>query len=135
MIKGVQLGKEIVVTVANKVGVLADMSRIAAESKVNIEAVAGYAGGSEAKIMLVTNDNACVAGALKKAGYSSLKEGSVVLVDLENKIGALKGATAKLAAEHIDIKYIYGAVCSAGCPSRIVISSDNNEKAIAALKK
>jgi len=135
MIKGVQLGKEIVVMVANKAGVLADMSRIITDSRANIEAVAGYAVGSEAKIMLVTDDNSRVAGVLKKAGYASLKEGSVILVDLENKIGALNDVTAKLAAERIDIKYIYGAVCSAGCPSRIVISSDNNEKAVAALKK
>jgi len=135
MIKQAQLGKEIVVTVVNKIGVLADMSKLLAESGVNIEGVAGYAVDKEAKIMLVTNDALRSVEALKKAGYNSFKENEVVVVELEDKPGALKSITARLAMEGIDIKQIYGTTCSGGCPAKLIISTTDNEKALVAFKK
>jgi len=135
MIKQAQLAKEIVVTAVNKIGVLADMSKLLAESGVNIEAVAGYAVDKEAKIMLVTNDSLRAIEALKKSGYTLIKENEVVIIDLENKPGALKNITARLAAEGIDIKQIYGTTCSGGCPAKLVISTTDNEKALVAFKK
>lgn len=135
MIKAVKIVKEIVVTVVNKIGVLADMSGLLANSKVNIEAVAGYAVGNDAKIMLVTDDNPRATDILKKSGYASIAENEVVIVELENKIGALKNITAKLAAQSLDIKQIYGTVCSGGCPAKIVLSTSDNVKAVIALKK
>lgn len=135
MLKQAQLGKEIVVTVVNKSGVLADMSKLLAEHGINIEAVAGYAIDKEARIMLVTDDNLRTGDALKKAGYNSLKENEVVIVELENKPGALKYVTAKLASQGIDIKQIYGTTCSAGCPAKIILSTSDNEKALVAFKK
>lgn len=137
MIKSANLAKEIMVTVVNKIGILADMSKLVAEHGINIEAVAGYAGNdNNAKIMLVTQDSLRCSDALKKAEYRSLQERDVIVVELENKTGALKYLTAILAAEGIDITQIYGTTCSAGdCPARIVISTVDNEKAIVALKK
>lgn len=135
MISQAQLAKEIVVTVVNKIGVLADMSKLLAESGVNIEAVAGYAVNKEAKIMLVTNDSLRAIGALKKSGYTSIKENEVVVIELEDKPGALKNITARLAAEGIDINQIYGTTCSGGCPAKLVISTTDNEKALVAFKK
>ena len=134
MIKSTELGKEIVVTAANKVGVLANMSKIMADHGINIEGVAGYAVNNEAKIMLVADDVSRAKDALQKAGYKSLKENEVILVDLENKLGALKGLTAKLATANIDIRYTYGTVCSEGCPARIILSTSDNEKALVLLK-
>jgi hypothetical protein len=135
MIKQAQLGKEIAVTVVNKIGVLADMSKLLAEHSINIEAVAGYALDKEAKIMLLTNDNVRSIDALKKSGYKSIRENEVVVVELEDKPGALKNITARLATEGIDIKQIYGTTCAGGCPAKLVISTGDNEKALVAFKK
>lgn len=135
MIKGVCLGKEIVVTVVNKIGVLADMSKILSEKGINIEAAAGYAQEKDAKIMLITDDNVRAIEALKKSHYTLIEENDVIMVDLENKPGVLKQVTEKLASENIDIKYIYGAACSSGCPSRIVLSTNDNQKALVLFKK
>ena len=136
MLKGARFGREIVVSVVNKIGVLADASRALAEHGINIEAVAGYAKeDNTAKIMFVTADTLRTVDALKKAGYNSINENEVVIVELEDKPGALKFVTAKLAAEEIDIKHIYGTTCATGCPARIVFSSSNNQKALAAFRK
>jgi hypothetical protein len=135
MIKQAQPGKEIVVTVVNKIGALADISKLLADSGVNIEAVAGYAADKEAKIMLITNDDLRSIEALKKAGYKSFKENEVVVVELEDEPGALKDLTARLTTQGIDIKQIYGTTCSGGCPAKLIISTSDNEKALAAFNK
>ena len=135
MLKKAHLGKEIVVTVINKIGVLADISKILADHGLNIEAVGGYAIDAEAKIMIVAEDTLRATDALRKAGYNSLKEREVVVVELENKPGALKLITSTLAAQGIDIKQVYGTTCAGGCPARIILLTSDNEKALVAFKK
>ena len=69
-------------------------------------------------------------------GYGEEDEdGSEDLDDEAKKGGALKVLTAKLAAEAIDIKYIYGTTCSCGGPAKVVLSTSDNEKALVACKK
>ncbi len=135
MVLNAQLSKEIVVKIVNKIGVLADMTRVLADHGVNIEAVAGYAKEGQARIMLVADDNLRAIDALKKAGYKGSKESPVVILELENKTGALKNVTAKLAAENIDIKSIYGTTCAGGCPAKLVLSTSNDEKTLLIFKK
>lgn len=134
MIKKASLGKEIVVTAANKIGILASMSKVLADHGINIEAVAGYAVNNDATIMLVVDDALRGKEALQKAGYKNLKENEVLLVNLENKPGALKSITAKLVEQDIDIRYMYGTVCPEGCPARIVLATSDNEKALLSFK-
>lgn len=134
MIKKVVLGKEIVVTTENKVGILANISKILADHDINIEGVAGYGDQKEAKLMLVTDDNLRAGDALKKAGYKQVKESEVIMLDLINKPGALKGITAKLAAAEIDLRYVYGTICAEGCPARLILATNANEKAFVLLK-
>lgn len=134
MIKKVALGKEIVVTTANKVGILANITQLLADHDINIEGVAGYGNPQEAKVMLVTDDNLRACDAIKKAGFRDVKENEVIILDLINKPGSLKAATAKIAAADIDIKYAYGTICSAGCPARLILATNANEKAFVLLK-
>ncbi len=134
LVKNASLSKEIAVTAVNKVGVLADMTEILAAHSINLLAMAGYATEQEAKIMMVTGDNLRAAEVLKKQNYKTLKENEVVIVDLENRTGALKNLAAILAEEKIDVKYIYGSSCTCGGPSMIVMSTSDNEKALAAIK-
>jgi hypothetical protein len=135
MIKNAELGKELVVAVPNKIGILADMSKVLADHGINIEGVAGYAQNNEAKIMIVTDDTLRAKEALEKSGYKGIKEKEVVIVELINKPGALKAITAKLSQEKIDIIYTYGTACPEGCPARIILSTTNNEKALVSIKK
>ena len=136
MIKKVSLGKEVVVSVANKIGVLADISKIVTGQGVNIAAVAGYAEkDNTAKIMLVTDNNSGIIGALKAANYGSVDEREVIVVELENKAGALKAITEKLARGQVDIKQIYGTNGEGGGSSKIVLSTSNNKSALESLKK
>ncbi len=137
MVKSANLGKELVVVDTNKIGVLARISKILAEHGINIEAIAGYAkeNKQDAEIMLVADDHLRASDALKKEKYKSVIEREVVIVELENKAGALKIISAKLADAGIDIKHIYGTACTSSCPSKIVLSTSDNEKTLLAVKK
>lgn len=135
MIKQAHLAKEIAVTVLNKIGVLADMSKIVADHGINIEAAAGYVVDNEATVMLMTDDNLRAKEALQKKGYKNIQEKEAVVVDLENRPGVLKEITALLAGKEIDIKYLYGTACASGCPSRIVLATSDNEKALVTFRK
>jgi len=135
MAKFLRLTQEIGIRVANAVGVLADISAIVAGLGVNIEAIGGYvAENNEAKLMIVTFDNSRVIKALNSKGYVNIQENEVILVELENKPGTLKELTRRLVQENIDIKYIYGATCPAGCPAQLVLATSDNKKAMAVLK-
>lgn len=136
MFKGAQMGKEIAVSVVNKIGVLADMSKVLADHGINIEAVVGYGmEDNTAEILFVTDDNLRASDILKKRAYKSIKENEVVIVELENKPGALRHITEALAAKDIDIKYIYGSSCASSCPSKVVLSTSDNQKALLVFKK
>ena len=134
MVIAVNLGKEIVVTTDNKVGILANISKILADHGINIEGVAGYAVEKTAKLMFVVNDTLRAKEAIAKAGYKETRENEVIIVDLQNKPGALKAVTAKLAADSIDIRYMYGTTCPTGCPARLIFATTQNEKAVVSLK-
>ena len=115
MIKNAEMGKELVLTVPNKMGTMSNVSKVLADHGINIEGVAGYAMGNEAKIMIVADDVLRAGEALKKAGFKAIETKEVVVVELENKPGALKSLSARLMDAKIDIRYIYGTTCSGGC--------------------
>lgn len=134
MIKNAEMGKELVLSVPNKMGTMANVSKILADHGLNIEGVAGYGMGPEAKIMIVADDVLRAAEALKKAGFKAIESKEVVVVELENKVGALKSLSTKLMDAKIDIKYIYGSTCSGGCAATIIVSTADNERALVILK-
>lgn len=135
MIKFAGIEKEVTVTAANKIGLLAEISKLIADHGINIDGIAGYAMDNEAKIMMVTNDATRAVEALKKAGFSWVKESEVIVLELENKPGALKIVTEKLASEKIDIKYTYGTSCSGTCPAKLILATNDDQKALVVFKK
>ncbi len=135
MIKRVSLGEELIITAKNKVGLLADITTMLANRGINIQSALGYRSGATAKLMLVTSANLAIVSDLKKK-YASVKETEVVLVDLEDKTGALKVVTTELKKARIDIKYLYiTSAATADCGSVAVLQTTDNEDAISVLSK
>lgn len=136
MIKRVTLGEEIVITTKNKVGLLADIAAMLANHGINVESALGYEAGGTAKLMLVTSANLLIVGELKKKKYKSVKETEVVMVELEDKPGALKVVTTELKKAKIDIKYLYiTSPMGSSCASKMVLQTSDNEEAMALLSK
>lgn len=125
--------KQITVTTEDKAGMLAEVSKVIGGTGVNIDAVCAYAMDGKAIFMIVTSDSAKASAALEGKGYK-VKEGDVVIADLDNKVGAAAGMGEKLKKAGINLNYIMGSTCaSCDCPCRIVLSSDDNAKAVKVL--
>ena len=128
--------KEISLIVANRIGILVEMADLLADHGINIEAVAGYAmDQEEAEIMLVVEDALRAVDALRKRGYTSIKEREVIMLEVENKPGALKAVAKILEQENINISHIYGTAGERICPERIVLSTNDDSRALVAFKK
>jgi hypothetical protein len=137
MIKNIMIGEEITITTRNKVGILADVAMLLANKGINIDAILGYEAGITGKVFLITNANIVIINELKKKKYKMVKETEVLLVDLENKPGALKVVATEMKENGIDIKYTYITPCTCATKgsSRMILQTSDNEKAMALLSK
>jgi hypothetical protein len=137
MLRKAALVKQIYVTVNHEVGVLNRMADYLADRGINIEAVAGYeiTGTDKARVMLVVEDTRRATDLLKQKGFTALEEREEILVELENKPGALKSVTSLLAAREINIRQIYGTMSTEKSPVRVVMATSDNQAAIVTLKK
>ncbi len=135
MVLNVYQRKEVSLIVANRIGLLAEMSELLADHGINVEAFAGYAmNKEEAEIMLVVDDALRATDALKKKGYTSIKEREVLLLEVENKPGALKNIAKLLQQENINIEHLYGTAGEKICPEKIVLSTNDDARALLAFK-
>jgi hypothetical protein len=137
MLKKAILTKQISVTVVNKIGVLDIMAGYLADRGINIEAVAGYEipRSDQAVIMLVVDNPLRAIEAINKRGFGAVEEHDVILVELDNKPGALKTVTGLLVHKDINIRYIYATASIDACPVRVILSTSDNKEAFVILKK
>ena len=137
MLKKAMLTKQISVTVVNKIGVLDIMAGYLADRGINIEAISGYEvqGSDKSTVMLVVDNTRRASEAIKERGFGSIEENDVILVELDNKPGALKTVTNILALKGINIKFIYATTSLEACPVKLIISTSDNEAAFISLKK
>ncbi len=127
------LNKQLVVTVDNHVGTLAEVTGVISSSGINLIAVCAYAVDNKGVIMFVSEDNDRAQKLLKTKKYD-LREEEVVLVSIDNKPGTLQGLSQRIAKAGIDMTLIYGSVASGERTSRLVIISEDNRAVLAAIK-
>lgn len=127
-----RLGKQLQIITPNKVGMLAEVTNTIADTGANINTICAYGMDKKAFFLVITSDNVKAAKALK-AKKLKVKEESVVLVDLDNRVGAAGDMGNKLRDAKVDINYMYGTTCSCGGPAMLVFKSNKNAKAVEAL--
>jgi hypothetical protein len=129
-----RLVEQLTITTDNKTGMLSDVTKAIAEANVNIEAICAYGKDGEAVFFIITRDNAAAKKACISKGWK-VKEDEVVVVDLENKPGALNKIAAKLKAQGVNILYCFGSTSEHDTyPCHFVFKAENNKAALAALK-
>lgn len=124
---------QLVITTADKVGALADVTQVIFEAKVNVEALCCYGKEGKAVFYIIARDNIKAIAAITKNGWQA-KEDEVVVVDLENKPGALNNILQKLKARGVNILYCYGSTGEHDTyPCHFVFKATDNKAALAAL--
>ncbi len=128
------LGKQLMISVGNRVGALAEASSLVSDAGINLVAVCAYVIDNKGFILFVTEDNEKAKNILKAKKYD-VREEDVIIVTLSNKPGTLKSVTEKIANAGIDLTLLYGSVEEKGKTSKVVLVSENNELAYAAIKE
>lgn len=124
---------QLIITVNNKVGSLAEIAGTIASSGINLIAICAYAADNKGIIMFVSDDNAAAKKILSAKKYD-VREEDVILVSLDNRPGALKSITEKIAQLGIDLNLLYGSADKAGKTTRLVLISEDNDAVLTALK-
>ena len=127
-------GKEVVVRTADKIGAVAEFSKIVAERGVNILAMSAWVEDAEAVIRLVTDDTLRTTDVLRDNGYDP-QELDVVLVDAAHKPGILRHLTDMLSKENIDLSHLFASAMIEQDVCLVVVNSSDNERAIVALNR
>jgi len=133
MIQSVKLGKEFVVVSENKVGVLSKVAAMLADRGIDIVAISAQAAGGVALMNFVTDDALHTRDLLAKKGFKA-QENTVLLLEIADRPGALMRVTRKLAAKKIDILNVYASAPASYASCILVLSTNDNQKALVALK-
>jgi hypothetical protein len=119
---------ELFVILENKPSTLGDLCGYLAENDINIESIGVF--HDTAKIY-VKNLNKAVK-LLEKLNYT-IELRDVLLVDIENRPGALAELTSKLGDEGINIEYCYGTLSRKNNAISVVLDVSKIEEAIKVL--
>ena len=126
-----KLAKEAIVRMKNRVGVLAQVTKLIADQSINVDAVIATVEGDDAVIRLMTSDHQRTIDTLCGQRLE-VQEARVVRVEAAHRPGLLRYISEKLARENIDLLYLYAtAVDADNC--LIVLSSTNNDWAVMVL--
>ncbi len=125
--------KEISLTMANKVGLLLEVTAALAKAKINITALCAYAMENTAYFMLTTDGHAKAKKALASLGVK-VEEKDVVQVEIPNKTGELEKVAKRIAGAGIDIQYMYGTA-GTGKTAVGVFKTVDDAKAIKVINK
>ncbi|PXA05073.1 hypothetical protein DDZ13_03660 [Coraliomargarita sinensis] len=124
-----QMGKEVMIKVANRIGILADVARALADRGINLLAIDAHALAGQAFIRLVTDDNLRAGDTLGEHGYKSQAE-DVILLTVPHKPGILHRVTEILAESEIDVHHVYASTTDKGGNCCVVLHTANDAQAL-----
>lgn len=117
----------IIVMAKNEVGVIADISRVLADSEINIETISAEALDDKGTITLTASDYDGALRALTNAGFKTVTDDSL-LVSLRDEPGALAKVAEKLKQGGVNIQSLH-IVDRRGDFTTVAILTDDRAKA------
>jgi hypothetical protein len=120
--------KDLTIVMENRPGVLASLGQSLGKAGVNVEGFCGFPSEGQAIGHLLVEDAAVARRAIEQAGAKVTGERDVLLLDLENRAGALGEIAKRIADAGVNIELVYVA-----SNNRVVVGVDDLDKAKAAL--
>lgn len=105
-------------------GVLARIGQATGEAAINIEGISAFTGQGKGVVHLLVADPENAQRVLAEAGFEVRAARDVLVLDIEDRPGAMGEICAKLAAESVNIEQAYLAT-----GSRLVLAVDDIAKA------
>ncbi len=120
-----KLQQEIEVVGDDRVGVVADVSRLLGDMGINLLSVSVYTESDRARIRLVTTSQTYAREALLDAGFA-IEERDVVVVEMPHHPGFLSRITEALARKGIAIFDLHASVSEDAHTGVVVFTCSNN---------
>lgn len=120
---------EIFVVLENRPGTLGEMCSHLSENGINIEAIGVFQDTAK---LHVKNVNKAVK-LLKKLEYE-IELRDVLLVELENRPGALADITSKLGNKGINVEYCYGTISKKENATAVILDVSDIDRSLKLLK-
>ena len=95
--------KDICVVTEDRMGLLADISYILGQARVNIDSIAVSSVGGKAVFSIMVRDQEKAKGVLESNGFS-VSSGNVVFVKLDDTPGSLAGIAKMLSKNRINVE-------------------------------
>ena len=118
---------ELIITTPNEVGTLSHITDALFSSGISILHLSAYARGESAYFMVITDNNEKAAEMIKDMGYKVINK-QALIIEFENRPGALAPVAKKLSDNGIDIEYIF-ATSADGRKVLGIISTNNDDMA------
>ena len=117
-----------VVVLEDRPGTLADMGETLGNANINIEGICAVACKGEGVIHILVEDSAAAKKALESKGIKVASDREVLVLDIEDRPGALGETARKFANAGVNIDLAYLAT-----KTTLVVGVDNIEKARSAV--
>lgn len=98
--------ERILITVDNRVGVLAGITGVLAGAGINVESVNAQTAGERGAIIMTVSDTDRALSILSQAGYKAVSDDAVV-VRLRDEPGALAGVADRLKQAGVNIQNLH----------------------------
>jgi hypothetical protein len=121
--------KDLTLILEDRPGRLADLGEATGKAGINIEGVCGTTQEGQGVIHVLVDDEAATRTALSEAGIEVSGERDVLVVDVEDRPGAMGEVARRIGEAGVNVELVYttfGAV-------RLVLGVDDLDRARAAL--
>jgi len=132
-VREAKLVQEIVIEDVDRIGVVADISRLLGDMGISLSAVTANVEGDSVRIHLITSSQSYARDALRDAGYT-VRERDVLTIELPHHPGFLCRITEALARRELTITELYATVPEDGETGLVVFSCSNNLYALQLLR-
>lgn len=114
------MATNLTIALEDRPGILAELGEALGGAGINIEGFCGYASGGRGTLHLLVDDPAAARGALEGAGFEVQDERDVVIVDVEDRPGALGVIARRIANAGVSLSLAY-----LGTNTRLVLGADD----------
>ncbi len=129
----VRLQREIVIETEDRVGFVAEVSRLLGDMGINLLSVVVRTNGETASLRLLTTCQSHALDALREAGFA-VEERDVIVMELPHHPGFLSRMSEALARKGLPIEELYATVPDDGATGLVVFRCSDNRNAVLLLR-
>jgi len=129
----VRLQREIVIEMEDRVGVLAEVSRLLGDMGINLLSVVVRTDGGTARLHLLTTCQSHALDALRETGFA-VEERDIIVMEIPHHPGFLSRMSEALVRREIPIEELYATVPEDGATGLVIFRCSDNRNAVLLLR-